>query len=58
MGKIVELKSISELSLYESNLNVPEFSMEEFRNMYANPIAARIPIKIAYTIIQRLSNDY
>lgn len=31
-------------------------SPEELRQIYSHPLSARIPIKVAYTIIQRLSD--
>ena len=32
----------------------PPLTAEEIREIYANPISKRIPIKIAYTVLQRL----
>ena len=35
----------------------PTLTPEELREIYVNPISARIPIKIAYTVLQRLCDE-
>ena len=43
---------IPRIESYETTLTV-----EKLREIYANPISKSIPIKIAYTILQRLCNE-
>ena len=35
----------------------PVLTPEELREIYANPISSRVPIKIAYTVLQRLCDE-
>ena len=35
----------------------PPLTAEEIRVIYANPISKRIPIKISYTVLQRLCDE-
>ena len=58
LGKTDAAESISYFSPSGIKSNLSDFTPEELRKMYANPLTAKTPVKIAYTIIQRLCNDF
>lgn len=52
-----DVKPISEIRLSKVEEVVPALTPEELREGYANPISSRIPIKMAYTVLQRLCDE-
>ena len=51
------VESLDELWLPKVEAVEPALTPEELREIYANPISARTPIKIAYTVLQRLCDE-
>lgn len=51
------VEPISEIWLPEVKEVEPALTPEELREIYANPISSRVPIKIAYTVLQRLCDE-
>ena len=51
------IEPIGEIFFPEVEEVTPPLTAEEIREIYANPISKRIPIKIAYTILQRLCDE-
>ena len=51
------IEPIGEIFFPEVKEVEPAFTAEEIRESYANPISQRVPIKIAYTVIQRLCDE-
>lgn len=52
-----DVKPISEIRLSKVEEVVSALTPEELREGYANPISSRIPIKMAYTVLQRLCDE-
>ena len=59
LKRIKEVEEIESITAFESFEVQPinNISPEELREIYANPILSRIPIKVAYTVLQRLCDD-
>jgi hypothetical protein len=51
------IEPIGEIFFPEVKEVEPPLTVEEIREIYANPISKRIPIKIAYTVLQRLCDE-
>ena len=51
------IEPIGEIFFPEVEEVTPPLTAEEIREIYANPISKRIPIKIAYTVLQRLCDE-
>ena len=51
------IELIGEIFFPEEKEVTPPLTVEELREIYTNPISKRIPIKIAYTVLQRLCDE-
>ena len=51
------VEPISEIWLPKVEEVAPALTPEELREIYSNPISSRVPIKIAYTVLQRLCDE-
>ena len=51
------IEPLDEILLPKIEAVEPVLTPEELREIYANPISARTPIKIAYTVLQRLCDE-
>ena len=51
------IEPIGEIFFPEEKEVTPPLTVEELREIYTNPISKRIPIKIAYTVLQRLCDE-
>ena len=51
------VESLDELWLPKVEAVEPALTPDELREIYANPISAQTPIKIAYTILQRICDE-
>lgn len=57
LRKAKGIEPIDEIWLPKIEEVEPYLTPEELREIYANPISKRIPIKIAYTVLQRLCDE-